>query len=73
MKKILFFLLIVILFIIVIINNSYDEKYGARPMKRAVQTEVEDTLAEEILKGNVAAGDTVRVTIRKGQIHYAVK
>ena len=36
-----------------------DMKMGARPLRRAIQSVVEDALAEEVLRGNVKAGDTV--------------
>lgn len=42
---------------------GFDEKYGARPLKRAIQTKVEDALAQEILEGRVKTGDTVAVGI----------
>ena len=42
-----------------IIDNGYDEKYGARPLKRALQSKVEDELAEKILEGTFKSGDTV--------------
>ena len=44
-----------------IIDNGYDEKYGARPLKRALQSKVEDELAEKILEGTFKSGDTVLV------------
>lgn len=45
-----------------IVDAGYDEKYGARPLKRAIQTEIEDVLAEEILEGKIRIGDHVMVT-----------
>ena len=45
-----------------IIDAGYDEKYGARPLKRAIQTKIEDVLAEEILEGKIRTGDKVMVT-----------
>lgn len=53
-------------------EKAYDEKYGARPLKRAIQNRIEDPLTEEILKGNVKAGDTVCVRLNKGQIQFTV-
>lgn len=44
-----------------LIDASYDSKYGARPLKRAIQNKIEDTLSEEILLGNIKRGDTVSV------------
>ena len=42
-------------------NEGYDPAYGARPLKRVVQREVQDELAEEILSGKVSDGDQVVV------------
>ena len=43
-------------------NRGYDPVYGARPLKRVIQKEVQDPLAERILSGSIEDGDTVRVT-----------
>ena len=43
-----------------IANKGYDIQYGARPLKRAIQTYVEDALAEVILGGDIQEGDTIR-------------
>lgn len=48
-----------------IFGKGYDKKYGARPLKRAIQTYVEDVLAEAILRGDVKKGDTVTVSTKK--------
>lgn len=48
-----------------IFGKGYDKKYGARPFKRAIQTYVEDVLAEAILRGDVKKGDTVTVSTKK--------
>ena len=47
-----------------IVEEGKDEKYGARPLKRAMQTKVEDALTDEILSGSVKAGDTVSVGVK---------
>ena len=44
-----------------LIDKGYDEKYGARPLRRTIQNQVEDKLAEEILDGHVKSGDFVLV------------
>ncbi|MBR4776265.1 MAG: ATP-dependent Clp protease ATP-binding subunit, partial [Lachnospiraceae bacterium] len=44
-----------------IAEKGFDEKYGARPLRRAIQNEVEDRMSEEILMGNIKSGDTVTV------------
>jgi ATP-dependent Clp protease ATP-binding subunit ClpC len=55
-----------------IIEKGYDPAYGARPMRRAVERHLEDTLAEEILKGSVKAGDVAHVSAENGKITYRV-
>lgn len=44
-----------------IADKGFDDKYGARPIRRAIQTHIEDTLAEEILEGRIVTGDTVTI------------
>ena len=48
-----------------IANKGYDIQYGARPLKRAIQTHVEDALAEVILASDIQEGDTIRGTYDK--------
>ena len=55
-----------------LIEKHTDVKMGARPMKRAIQSEIEDALAEEILQGNVNRGDKVTVGIKNKKIVFAV-
>jgi ATP-dependent Clp protease ATP-binding subunit ClpC len=54
-----------------IVETSYDVKYGARPLKRAIQTKIEDVLADEILAGRVKRDSEVVVTMRKGKIIFS--
>ena len=56
-----------------IVEEGKDEKYGARPLKRAMQTKVEDALTDEILSGNVKAGDTVSVGVAGKKCVFHVK
>jgi ATP-dependent Clp protease ATP-binding subunit ClpB len=49
---------------------GFDPVYGARPLKRAIQQEIENPLAREILGGHFAGGDTVRVREKNGQIVF---
>ncbi|MCR4841724.1 MAG: ATP-dependent Clp protease ATP-binding subunit [Eubacterium sp.] len=51
-------------------KESYDPKYGARPLKRRIQSDLEDVLAEEILAGKVKKGDRVKVRLSKKQIVF---
>src|SRR5437762_1510323 len=55
-----------------VIEKGYDPNYGARPMRRAVERYLEDPLAEELLRGNVKAGDRVEVTAADGKLIFHV-
>ncbi len=55
-----------------IAKEGFDPKYGARPLRRAVQNKIEDLLAEEILAGKVKAGNTVHVSCRKEKVEFSV-
>ena len=56
-----------------LIEKHMDVKMGARPMKRAIQSEIEDALAEEILSGRVKRGDNVSVGLKKKKISFTVR
>ncbi|HJS21204.1 MAG TPA: ATP-dependent chaperone ClpB [Steroidobacteraceae bacterium] len=49
---------------------GYDPVYGARPLKRAIQQQIENPLAQAILRGQFGPGDRVRATVRGGQITF---
>ena len=53
-----------------IVDKAYDPKYGARPLRRMIQTKLEDTLADELLSGAIKRGSTVTVRIRKDEIVF---
>ena len=53
-----------------IVEKAYEPKYGARPLRRKIQNEIEDKLAEEILSGSVKQNSTVIVTTKKNQIVF---
>lgn len=52
-------------------DTGYDSKYGARPLRRAVQSRIEDALAEELLEGKIHRGDTVFVSMSKKEIKFS--
>ena len=54
-------------------NEGYDSAYGARPLKRAIQKNVEDKLAEEYLKGNINYGDTINVCVKDNNIVFDIE
>jgi len=49
---------------------GFDPVYGARPLKRAIQQQVENPLAQRILKGEFGPGDRIRVTVEGGQLAF---
>ncbi len=54
-----------------IASQGYDPRYGARPMKRAIQRLIQDPLALELLQGNFAEDDTVRVEAEGGRMRFS--
>ncbi|MBC7084725.1 MAG: ATP-dependent Clp protease ATP-binding subunit, partial [Firmicutes bacterium] len=52
----------------VLAERGFDEVYGARPLRRAIQQMLEDPLSEGLLEGRFAKGDTIRVTARDGEL-----
>ncbi|MBO4873020.1 MAG: ATP-dependent Clp protease ATP-binding subunit [Lachnospiraceae bacterium] len=48
------------------VEKGYQPKYGARPLKRLLQSELEDRLAEAVLKGEIREGDTVLISLKDG-------
>jgi len=51
-------------------KTGFDPVFGARPLKRAIQSHIENPLAKQILEGRFAAKDTIRVTCTKGAIGF---
>ena len=56
-----------------IVDKYTNVKMGARPLKRAIQSEIEDALAEEILAGKIGAGDNVSVGLHDKKVTFTVK
>ena len=52
-------------------NAGFDPVYGARPLKRAIQQQLENPLAQKILAGEFVSGDTMRVEAEGGQLVFA--
>ena len=57
----------------VIAERGFDEKFGARPLKRAIQKYVEDPLAEEIINSHVEEGDTIQIGYKKDKDEVTIK
>jgi ATP-dependent Clp protease ATP-binding subunit ClpC len=56
-----------------LVNHGYDEHFGARPLKRAIQKYVEDPLSEKILVGEFARGDEVEVDVAPDKARLAFR
>ncbi len=54
-----------------IIEKGYDENYGARPLKRVIQRNIEDKLSEEILRGDLTENSTITVSAEDGQFIFS--
>ena len=50
---------------------GFDPVYGARPLKRAIQSEIENPLSREILEGKFGPGDTIRIDAKAGHLAFA--
>ncbi len=50
-----------------LIDHGYDEKYGARPLRRAVEQHLEDPLAESLLRGDIREGEVILVELNEGK------
>lgn len=55
-----------------LVEDSFDKKYGARPLRRKLQTEIENKLAEKILQGEVKSGDAVSLGVNGGELTFKV-
>ena len=56
-----------------IAKSGFDLEYGARPLKRSIQKELENELSELILQGTIKSGDTVEATVKEGKMAFEVK
>jgi ATP-dependent Clp protease ATP-binding subunit ClpB len=54
-------------------QQGYDPNFGARPLKRAIQTLIQNPLAMKLLNGEVLPGQTVVVQARNGQMEFAAR
>ena len=52
-------------------KEGFDPRYGARPLRRAIQNQVEDVVAEQMLEGQLKSGDTARICLRDGKVVIA--
>ena len=53
-----------------LIEKGYDIEFGARPLRRAIERNIEDPLSEDILRGNFKGVNTIKVTVKDGHLHF---
>ena len=51
-------------------ERGFDPVYGARPLRREIQNDIEDPLSEKILDGSIKNGDTVKCTVKDGKFEF---
>lgn len=56
---------------LLVVEKAYNPKFGARPLRRMIQTEIEDKLAEEVLSGKIKRGSTVTIGTKNKEIHFS--
>ena len=56
-----------------LVDTGYDKKFGARPLRRALVSKVEDPLAEEILSGRIKRGDTVKLSYSGKELKFSAE
>ena len=54
-----------------IADSGFDKDYGARPIRRSIQTEIEDALADRVLSGEISPGDKVEVSYREEKMIFS--
>ena len=56
-----------------IAKDGFDPENGARPLRRAIQNDIEDQIAEMLINGDLAAGQTLKIGCSRGQLKFDVK
>ena len=56
-----------------IVGKGWDENYGARPLRRAIQRYIEDDLADEIIKADILPGDTIQITADEEHVFFEIE
>ena len=56
-----------------IVAKGWDENYGARPLRRAIQHYIEDDLADEIIRADILPGDTIRITADEEHVFFDIE
>ncbi|MDD6550405.1 MAG: ATP-dependent Clp protease ATP-binding subunit [Lachnospiraceae bacterium] len=54
-----------------IVNKAYDPKFGARPLRRKIQSEIEDPVADDIISGKIKSGDVVTISVKNDKLVFS--
>jgi ATP-dependent Clp protease ATP-binding subunit ClpC len=54
-----------------IVNKAYDPKFGARPLRRKIQSEIEDPVADDIISGKINSGDVVTISVKNDKLIFS--
>ena len=55
-----------------LITQGYDTEFGARPLRRLIEQEIEDRIAEEMINGNITTNNTVVISCRDNMLEFKV-
>ena len=55
-----------------IVEKSFDRKYGARPLRRLIEQEIEDRLAEKFLEGEIPASSTIIISAKENKLNFKI-
>ncbi len=56
-----------------LVDKSYDQKYGARPLRRTIEEYIEDPLSEQVLRGKFAYGTEIKVDLKQDELAFTGK
>ena len=54
-----------------IVNKAYDPKFGARPLRRKIESEIEDVIADDIISGKIKSGDVVTISVKNDKLLFS--
>lgn len=57
----------------VILKEAYNPRYGARPLRRYIERNIEDSVAEALIEGRIKSGDVAKISEREGKVYFEIK
>ena len=55
-----------------LIEKGYDREFGARPLRRLIEQEIEDRIAEQFLEGNISPNSTIIISARENKLNFKI-